>query len=212
MPKLRYVGWTDSAPKNYACFNYAVYDCPLLEEIDIRSLETVDCSGQAFNYAFKGNTSLPVMKFQSLKTAYGSNYFNNMFNGCTSLANVYFYALDTDSFGTYTNQFSSMLTGVTGCTVHFPKRIQSTIGSWSSVTGGMGGTNTVVLFDINTSITGANSVVYARQEKDSTATATAWVSNDVLYYTSGTTEPSVGDTVYSDDSCTTAVTTISSIA
>ena len=97
--------------------------------------------------------------------------------------------------------------------------IQSTIGSWSDVTNGFGGTNTTVLFDIVTSLTGADSNTYTRSEKDSTSTATAWTYNDTLYYTSGVSnntagvnEPSVADTIYSDDACTTSVTTITAIA
>ena len=97
--------------------------------------------------------------------------------------------------------------------------VQSTIGSWADVTGGFGGTNTTVLYDIVTTITGADSNTYTRSEKNSTATATAWTYNDTLYYTSGVSnhtagvnEAQVGDTIYSDSACTTAVTTISSIA
>jgi hypothetical protein len=59
-----------------------------------------------------------------------------------------FPALKTTSFGSYTNQFADMLSGVTGCTVHFPSNLQAVIGSWSDVTSGFGGTNTTVLFDL----------------------------------------------------------------
>ena len=41
-----------------------------------------------------------------------------------------------------------MLSGVTGCTVHFPSNLQSVIGSWTSVSAGFSGTNTTVLFDL----------------------------------------------------------------
>ena len=41
-----------------------------------------------------------------------------------------------------------MLSGVTGCTVHFPSNLESVIGSWSDVTDGFDGTNTTVLFDL----------------------------------------------------------------
>lgn len=192
-----------------------------LEYLDFPVLETL--GGQNSNYnspfyhIFNGTTNLlKTVKFQSLKTV-TSNYnnaycFYQAFCKSTSNTHIYFYALDTDSFGTKTNQFNQMLNSSTGATVHFPKRIQATIGSWSDVTAGFGGTSTTVLFDIVTTLTGADSNTYSRQEKDSTATATAWVNNSTLYYTSGTTEPQVGDTIYSDSACTTAVTTISSIA
>jgi hypothetical protein len=90
--------------------------------------------------------------------------------------------------------------------------IQSKIGSWSDVTNGFGGTNTTVLFDIVTTLTGVDTNSYTRSQKNSTATATAWDNGGTLYYTSGTAEPVVNDTIYSDSACTTAVTTISAIA
>jgi hypothetical protein len=70
------------------------------------------------------------------------------FQGCTKLKTLSFPALTSNSFGSYTNQFNNMLSGVTGCKVHFPSNLQSVIGSWSSVTSGFTGTNTTVLFDL----------------------------------------------------------------
>lgn len=129
------------------------------------------------------------------------------------LEDIYFYALTPSSFGSlYTNQFDNMLYGQTDTTVHFPKAIQSTIGSWSSVTGGFGGTNITTVFDIVTSLTGADLNVYTRFQKLSTDTYTCWKHNDVVYYTSGTSEPTVGTTIYSDSACSIAVTTVSTIA
>ena len=66
----------------------------------------------------------------------------------TSVSTLSFPSLKSTSFGSYTNQFAYMLKGVTGCTVHFPSNLQSVIGSWSDVTSGFGGTNTIVLFDL----------------------------------------------------------------
>jgi hypothetical protein len=138
-----------------------------------------------------------------------------MFGYCTSLQSLWFYALNTNSFGTVTTQFTNIVQSVTGCTIHFPMTIQATIGSWTN----FGGTNTTVLFDLVTSLTGADGNTYTRQEKDSTSTATAWVYNDTLYYTSGVSdndngvnEPTVSDAIYSDAACTQSVTTITAIA
>jgi hypothetical protein len=84
-----------------------------------------------------------------------------------------------------------------------------------------GGTNTTVLFDLpaTNTLTGADTNTYSRNPKYDTATALAWkvgaygtTNFDPAYYTSGTTDPTVGTTIYSDSACTTAVTTISSIA
>ena len=194
-----------------SCCEYMFSRCAGLTNIDLSSLTTI--SGyNGCRLMFESCTGLTSMDFPSLTTINASSACEKMFYGCTGLTRLSFYALNTNSFGGITSQFNNMLQNVTGCTVHFPMRIQSTIGSWTSVMGGFGGTNTTVLFDIVTTLTGADSNAYARSQKDSTSTAIAWTYNDTLYYTNGTSEPSVGDTIYSDDACTTAVTTISSIA
>ena len=107
-----------------------------------------DVRNNAFSSAFYGCTSLTSVDFSSLTTVSGSNAFSYAFYICTSLTSVSFPALTTSSFGTATNQFDNMLSGVRGCTVHFPASIQSTIGNWTSVQNGFGGTNTTVLFDL----------------------------------------------------------------
>lgn len=185
--------------------------CTGITSVDLSSLETVS-GGTACQNMFRDCRSLTSIDFCSLATLSGMNCLSNLFYGCTNLSRVSFYALDTNSFGAYTNQFTNMLYGITGCTVHFPMRIQSTIGSWSSVTGGFAGTNTTVLFDIVCTLTGADTNTYTRSQKNSTSTATAWDNSGTLYYTSGTTEPAVSDTIYSDAACTTPVTTVSAIA
>lgn len=126
-------------------FYYAFTDCNLTS-IDFPVLATVG-SQRAFQRAFAGST-LPTATFTSLATISGQYAFQNAFSDCTSLITLYFPALTSTAFGSYTNQFNNMLSGVTGCTVHFPSNLQSVIGSWSSVTAGFGGTNTTVLFDL----------------------------------------------------------------
>lgn len=224
---------------NYAFSN--AFWTSTLTSVDISSLRSVSAT-QAFNGAFRG-TSITEIHFKSLESVTATSAFEVCCDGCTSLVtasfeslydirnyvfsrmfqsskikSIWFYAL-TPASGTYSSAFSYMLNSVTGCTVHFPIATQSTIGSWTDVTNGFNGTNTTVLFDLVTSLTGADTNTYTRSEKDSTATATAWKYNDVLYYTSGVSnhtagvnEPTVGDTIYSDSACTTAVTTIGSIA
>lgn len=195
----------------------------LLKNVTMNLLETINANKAMFQCFCR--TGIETFRFPSLSTitSPGTQYFyaplGGLFYGATSLQSVWFYALNTNSFGSGTYQFNGMLTGVTGCTVHFPMAIQSTIGSWSDVTGGFGGTNTTVLFDLVTSLTGADSNTYTRSEKDSTSTATAWTYNDTLYYTSGVSdntngvnEPAVGDNIYSDAACTTVVTTVSAIS
>ena len=124
-----------------------VADNPTLTSASLPVLKKL--SGQrSFQNAFN-NTGLTTITFPALddlKTGQQSLYF--CFYRCASLTSVSFPALKSDSFGRYTNQFNNMLSGVTGCTVHFPSNLQSVIGSWSDVTNGFGGTNTTVLFDL----------------------------------------------------------------
>ena len=192
--------------------------CTGLTSVDLSSLTTVSGNNGCQNM-FSGCTSLASVDLSSLATITGSNAYRTTFYNCTSLTSLSFPALTSTSFGSYTNQFNSMLSGITGCTVHFPSNLQSVIGSWSDVTSGFGGTNTTVLFDLPATVilTGANYVNYERNPKYDTATALGWYINGTdrfatQYYTSGTADPQVGDTIYSDSACTTAVTTISSIA
>lgn len=192
--------------------------CASLASINIKKFAI--CTGNTcFEYGMENCSSLVTLRFESLRQIKGSAFLRYALRGCSSLKSVWFYAL-TNVGNSYTNLFDNMFnTSVVGCTVHFPIAIQSRIGSWASVTAGFGGTNTTVLFDIVTTLTGADGNTYTRQEKDSTTTATAWVYNDTLYYTSGVSdnangvnEPAVGDTIYSDSACTTAVTTIATVA
>lgn len=128
-------------------FGNAFYGCTSLTTVDLSSLTTA--SGyRCLSYAFRGCTSLTSVDLSSLADISGQYALTSAFQDCTSLASLSFPALTTTSFGSYTNQFDNMLKNVVGCTVHFPAAIQSTIGSWASVTGGFGGTNTTVLFDL----------------------------------------------------------------
>lgn len=121
--------------------------CTGITSVDLSSLTTITASSGC-GYMFGDCTNLTSVDLSSLAT------INNMY-GCsqmfkkTSLTSLSFPALTSTSFGGYyTNQFNNMLSGVTGCTVHFPSNLQSVIGSWSDVTAGFGGTNTTVLFDL----------------------------------------------------------------
>jgi len=182
--------------------------CNKLETLSFPSLKTSGSYSLAQLCNSSGN--LKKVYFPSLSSV-GSSSFAMAFTFDSKLEDVFFYALNTNSFST-TDCFASMLSSDSNVTVHFPMRIQSTIGSWTDVVNGFGGTNTTVLFDIVTTVVGADTNTYVRKEKDSTQTATAWTYNNTLYYTSGGTEPVVGDTIYSDSACTIAVTTISTIA
>ena len=100
----------------------------------------------AFNYCqnleYVNLNSLEQMTSQALSSAFSS---------CRKLQELSFPSLNKNSFGNYTDQFYRMLSGVSGCTVHFPIRIKKTIENWSDVISGFGGTNTVILFDLSAS-------------------------------------------------------------
>lgn len=126
--------------------NYAFGECTALASISFPSLATVS-GGNAFNGAFSGCRSLTSISFPSLTTVSGSYAFYYAFYRCAHLANLSFPALTASSFGSYTDQFVSMLSGIYGCTVHFPAAIQAEVASLSGYPY-FGGTNTTVLFDL----------------------------------------------------------------
>lgn len=211
-PSLKYVNLSKLRVARGSYTLYVTFSGCDLREFPLRRLEVLEDS-MGLTQGFYNNKNLPEASFDCLSVLKYSA-LNNTFQNCTSLQKLSFYALTPNSFGTTVSGslFSTTLSGVTGCVVRFPMAIQSTIGSLSGIVNGMGGTNTTILFDIVTKLTGADTNEYTRWQIESTDTATAWKYNDTLYYTAGTTEPEVGDTIYSDSACTIAVTTISSIA
>jgi len=158
----------------YGSAFYRAFYCTGLEYLDLSSLTSV-AGNSTFNYAFGTNSKLSTVimpnltsvtgssclsymfersaietfTFEKLSTVTGSSCMSGMFSGCSKLKSLYFPALTPDSFGTVKNQFSSMIYNVNGCTVHFPIKIKKTIQNWSDVISGFGGTNTVILFDLN---------------------------------------------------------------
>ena len=121
--------------------------CISLTSVDLSSLTTMS-GDSAMQGVFRNCSGLTSVDLSSLTTISGDSAMRSAFSNCTSLTSLSFPALTSTSFGSYTNQFNSMLSGVTGCTVHFPSNLQSVIGSWLDVTSGFGGTNTTVLFDL----------------------------------------------------------------
>ena len=197
-------------------FQRMCYGCIALTTVDLSSFSNIG-NDSKFEYAFYNCTSLTTMNFTSFVRISGSKSFNNAFGNCTSLVSINFPSLTR--VGT-TNCFNAMLTGVTGCTIHFPKNLDPQTGSTviSSLTGypNFGGTNTVLSFDFCPStFVGTDTVTYYRNPKGDTATALAWRTdyNDIVTvaYTNTLNDPQAGDNVYSDDACTTVLTTIDRI-
>ena len=168
------------------------------------------------DYVFNGCTSLTDVDLSSL-FAITSGY---MFNDCTSLRTLSFPSLmETDD--TYIST-TTLLTGCTGVTLHFPSNLQSKLSGVNYGYPNFGGTDTVVLFDLPATrkLRCANSIDYVRNPKYDTQTSLAWRKKEQYYrncittspvYTSTTSDPQVGDTIYNNPECTEVVTTITSI-
>ena len=199
---------------------YHMFNSSSVQYVNFKNLESIPISTKFGGDANDGGLDsafnqghITVLRFPSL-TSIGKYAMYGIFNGAYNTAiHIYFYHhLDVIA------NLGSMSNGRTGITVHFPISEQAVIGSESVVTGGYGSGHATTLFDIVTEATGADGNTYTRRQKDSPLdanfepTATAWTYNDTLYYTAGASEPQVGDTIYSDTACTTAVTTISAIA
>lgn len=201
--------------------------CASLTNVDLSRLTTIGNASQMFADC----TSLVRMDFPSLMHTNYISSCSQMFMNCTSLQTLTFPSLYSGSFSGYnrTDQWYRLLLGVTGCTIHLPKNLDPQTGSTvlSSLQSypNFGGTDTVLAYDLPSTfvLTGADTIEYERNPKYDTSTALAWrvkftgsiTDADIdwtPFYTSGTTDPQVGDTIYSDASCTTTVTTISTIA
>lgn len=195
------------------CQNISSASFPCLVEVNTRGFEN------AFDYNYIGS-SMASARFYSLKNI-GPTAFNGAFAGCGGVE-VYFDAVRPTTFSSYTNQFNNMFnnTGNNGATIHFPSNMQATV---ETLTGypnfGANSGKLTILYDLPATVvlTGADTVNYERNPVADTSTALSWRvdgtnAKSTPYYTSGTSDPVIGDTIYSDAACTTAVTTISSIA
>ena len=184
--------------------------CTGITSVDLSGLVSVGNDGNVFDMGFYNCTSLLNINLSSLKTI-GTSGLTSLLNGCSSITTVSFPALQSVAG---TASFQSMLQNTSGVTVHFPSNFSTII-----YPNTLGGTGTTVLYDLPAVVvlTGADTKEYERNPKYDTATALAWringtMPNTTTYYTSGLTDPTVGTTIYSDSACTTAETTVSSIA
>ena len=122
-----------------------------IASINLSSLTTISGT-QACKQMFYGCKTLTSVTFDSLSILTGANALQQMFANCSALISLSFPALKSTSFDSQTNQFNSILQGVTGCTIHFPSNLDPQGGSTviSSLSGypNFGGTNTVLAFDL----------------------------------------------------------------
>lgn len=129
-----------------AC-SYMFQNCTHLTSINLNNLTTISGT-YAARSMFQNCDYLTTASFPSLNYIPASRCLAEMFYNCSSLTDVYFPALNPTSFGSYTSQFNKMLSGCSNVTVHFPLSLQNTLGGWSDVVAGFGGTNTTVLYDL----------------------------------------------------------------
>lgn len=205
---------------NNAC-RFMFQGCIGLTSVDLSSLTAV--SGYGCDSMFSSCTGLTGVDLSALTTVSGTYACSGMFSGCTNITSLSFPSITPNSFGTRTNQFGSLCNIIPTITLHFPSNTQSIVETLSgySTTAPFGAVSGSVLFDLPATytLTGADSVTYTRNPKYDTATALAWkvgaygtTNFTPAYYTSGTTDPTVGTTIYSDAACTTAITTVTAIA
>lgn len=204
-------------------------NCANLENVNLSNLTTV-IGTEAARYMFGSCSKLKELHLYSLHTINGENAMGYFFNKAGNNITVWFHALRSVVNAKALYYFLNSQSNSTGHVIHFPKNLDPQTGSTviSSLQTyptfcGSGGSATL-LYDLPSTflLTGANSTVYERSPKDDTATALAWRKNQydsngcvvdwTPFYTSTLNDPAVNDTIYSDVACTTAVTTISSIA
>lgn len=123
------------------CFN----SCDILSSVDLSNVASISYEG--LRDTFSGCSKLTSVDLSGLANIDIQGLYE-AFTSCFKLTSLSFPSLTSTSFGGFKNQFYNMLSGVTGCTVHFPSNLESVIGTWSDVTKGFGGTRTTVLFDL----------------------------------------------------------------
>jgi hypothetical protein len=124
----------------YQTFN----QCPI-DSVNFDNLETIGSMGlyQCFMYS-----RIETINFKKLTDITAANALRNAFQNLTTyLKNVYFPALTTTSFGSNNTQFTTMLSGTTGTTLHFPSNLETIIQGISGYPS-YGGTDIVIAFDL----------------------------------------------------------------
>lgn len=134
---------------NNACNMMFAYSS--ITSINVSNLTTLS-GGYAFTAVCRNCSGLTSVVFSKLNEVTGSNCLSETFRNCTNLTSLSFPALKSTSFDSRTNQFSNIVQGVTGCTIHFPSNLDPAGGSTviSSLSGypNFGGTNTILAFDL----------------------------------------------------------------
>ncbi len=138
----------ESVAMYYTCRN--MFSNSALSSIDFSSLESISGTN-TFNNAFSSCLYLTSISFPKLDSITASDAFYQAFVS-SGIMSISFGALKSTSFGSNTDQFRDMLSGVTDCMIHFPMNLNPALGSTviSSLTGypDFGGTHTQLSFDL----------------------------------------------------------------
>ena len=135
-----------TAVSGESAFYEAFFKCTALTSVDLSSLTTLSARS-ALASAFDACTALTSVDFSSLTTVSGYHSLYNTFSRCSSLTSLSFPALTVAGLQYGSSQFDNMISGVTGCTIHFPAAVQAKIETTAGYPN-FGGTNTTVLFDL----------------------------------------------------------------
>ena len=134
---------------------FATFAQSNITSLDLRNLEEIaafplDGGNEDYAWGFCAKCpNLTSVNLDSLEVLHDRAFAGAFME--TQISSLFFRSLKSTSFQDTESpeySFSGMLDGVTGCTVHFPSNLQSVIGNWRDVTGGFGGSNTTVLFDL----------------------------------------------------------------
>lgn len=142
----------------YAGLEGCFYGCTGITSIDVSNISDVGDRGFYRTYEQCSNLTGDI-SFDSLSNISGRETFSCAFAG-TNLTSISFPALTDvapdpdplvpeDDPETSNQIFGDMLSGVTGCTVHFPSNFERRFDGWSGFSDGFGGTNTTILYDLD---------------------------------------------------------------
>ena len=110
-------------------------------------LENITSIEGNMSWFFSSCNKLEEIKFTKLQSLGRYANLASMCRNCQKIKAIYFPKLQS-IYSSNTGVFNLMLgnAGLSGCTVYFPKALESTISNWADVQAGFGGSNVTVLF------------------------------------------------------------------
>lgn len=224
LPNVEYIVGASGLFNNSKLTTISLPKCHSLVEdynmfMEITTLVSADLSNvvniEWCNSMFMGDTSLTTVDLSSLAVISDAGA---MFYGCTALTGVSFpaFAPLAQHYLDYPSSLSEAFQNIPNITLHFPSNVQSIVEGLTgySATAPFGALAGSVLFDLPaTYALDASGTPFVRCPSKDTPGALAWIvpAGYTVYWTAGTTQPSVNDWVYSDENLTQQYVQISSI-